>query len=280
MTLLEASVLGLIQGLTEFLPISSTAHLRVVPALLDWPDRGAAFTAVIQLGTLIAVFFYFWSDVVRLARGLRQDLLAFQIGSNVDSQLAWKIIVGTVPVVICGLLLKKQIEGEFRNLQTIAYSLIGFSILLAFSEIRAKRKIQQRIPPREEGQITWGDVLMIGCFQALALIPGASRSGVTITAGLFVGLSRSTSARFSFLLSLPALLGAALYEMVSKRAELFSSSEQVLPLIVATAVAGVVGYASIAFLLGYLRKYTTYLFVVYRILLGITLLILLQQGVL
>jgi undecaprenyl-diphosphatase len=280
MSFIEAVILGIVQGLTEFLPISSTAHLRVVPALAGWKDPGAAFTAIVQLGTLIAVFFYFWSDVVRLAKAFWKDLSTFQFCSTPDAKLAWMIAVGTIPIVVLGLTLKKPIEGTFRNLYVVSCSLIGFSILLAISEFVSASRRKKGIPDHGEYQISWRDALLIGFFQALALVPGASRSGVTITAGLFVGLSRSTAARFSFLLSLPSILGAGLYELYSKRKELFATNEDIFNILVATVVSGVVGYASIAFLLSYLRRYNTYLFIVYRIVLGIVLLVLLQQGIL
>jgi undecaprenyl-diphosphatase len=281
MSTLEAIVLGLVQGLTEFLPISSTAHLRLVPALAGWSDPGAAFTAIVQLGTLVAVFLYFRSDVVRLLKGLVADVRSLRIGSTPDSLLAWKIVIGTLPIVIAGLWLKERIENEFRALTVIAWSLIGFSILLAVAEWRASRRQNSTGSLNEiETSLTWGEVLLIGLFQALALIPGASRSGVTITAGLFLGMSRSSAARFSFLLSLPSILGAGLYQLAKEHKTIFASQEALVPILIATVVAGLVGYASIAFLLGFLKRYSTYGFVIYRILLGIVILILVSRGVL
>jgi undecaprenyl-diphosphatase len=280
MNWLEAIVLGIVQGLTEFLPISSTAHLRIVPSLAGWKDPGTAFTAIVQLGTLVAVFLYFRSDVARLFKGFWSDVTSFRYGTSPDAVMAWKIAVGTIPVVVLGVLLKDRIENQFRDLRVIAWSLIGFSLLLAFAEWRALRARTAGTLREIESTLSWGEVILIGMFQAMALIPGASRSGVTITAGLLVGMSRASAARFSFLLSLPSILGAGLYQMVSKRKDLFSSNEALMPILLATLVAGIVGYASIAFLLGFLKRYSTYGFIVYRILLGIAILTLVAQGVL
>lgn len=279
MSLLEAIVLGIIQGLTEFLPISSTAHLRVVPELVGWKDPGAAFTAVIQLGTLIAVLIYFRVDIVRLLTAFSVDLRSFKYGTSHDAKLAWMIAVGTIPIVVCGLTFKKYIKEDLRDLHVIAAAAIGFALLLLVAEIRSARRHTQGAAGRELESIGWFDVLFIGCFQALALIPGASRSGVTITAGLLVGLSRSTSARFSFLLSLPSVFAAGVYEMYKDRKEILASQNDIVAILVASVVSGIIGYASIAFLLGFLRKHATYVFIVYRIVLGVLLLVLLQRGV-
>ncbi len=278
MSLLEAIVLGIVQGLTEFLPISSTAHLHIVPELLHWKDPGAAFTAVIQLGTVVAVFIYFWPDIIRILRAFWVDVSTFRYGSSHDAKMAWMIAAGTIPVVVCGLTFKKQIKEDLRDLHVIAFAAIGFAILLTIAEQFTARRAKRGDLGREEQAITWRDALFVGCFQALALIPGASRSGVTITAGLFVGLSRATSARFSFLLSLPSVFGAGIYELYKDRQELLHSQDDVLAIIVSSIVSGIVGYAAIAFLIGYLKKHSTYVFIIYRILLGILLLILLQQG--
>jgi undecaprenyl-diphosphatase len=280
MTLWQAIVLGLIQGLTEFLPISSTAHLRVVPALLGWPDFGAAFTAVIQIGTLVAVLLYFRTDIARLVLAVLGDLKARRFCSTPDSRLAWMIAAGTVPVVVCGLAFKKQIKEDFRSLYVISYAAIGLALLLAAAEGLHHWRARRGRPGRELERITWADALLVGLFQAVALIPGASRSGVTITGGLFAGLSRSTAARFSFLLSLPSVFAAGVYEFWEERHELLSSGSDALNLLAASVVAGVVGYASIAFLLGYLKRHSTVVFIVYRIILGAALLALLARGTL
>lgn len=278
MSIWEAIFLGVIQGLTEFLPISSTAHLCVVPQLLGWKDRGAAFTAVIQLGTLVAVFVYFREDVVRLTRAFLTDLRTFRYGTSPDAKLAWMIGVGTIPIVICGLTFKEQIKGPLRQVQWIAIAAIGFALLLMCAELVSAKRLK-----KEDGeihdQIGWRESLLIGTFQAFALIPGASRSGVTITGGLFAGLTRSAAARFSFLLSLPSVLAAAVYELWKDRDEILSSHDDVVALVVSSVVAGLVGYASIAFLIGFLKRHSTWVFVVYRVLLGTALLALLGAGV-
>jgi undecaprenyl-diphosphatase len=263
MTLWQATVLGVVQGLTEFLPISSTAHLRILPALLGWDDPGAAFTAVIQLGTLVAVFAYFRHDVVAITRGTFRG-----------EKLGRMIAVGTVPVVVVGLLFKHDIETNWRSLYVVASAMIGLAVLLALAEL-VERK---RRALRGMAQVGWLDAIVVGCAQAVALIPGSSRSGCTITGALFCGLDRATAARFSFLLSLPAVLAAGVFELVHARHELLASQEHVQDLIIATVVSFVVGYASIAFLLAYLKKHTTWLFIVYRLALGVVLLALLHVG--
>jgi undecaprenyl-diphosphatase len=273
MSLLEALLLGVIQGLTEFLPISSTAHLRLTAALLGRGDEGmAAFTAIIQLGTLVAVLIYFQADIARILRAFWVDVSTRTIGSSHDAKMAWMIALGTIPVVICGIALKKFIKSDFRTLTVIGIALIGFALLLMIAEIFAFRRARRGEVGREEASINWRDALLVGCFQALALVPGASRSGVTITAGLFAGLSRSTSARFSFLLSLPSVFAAAVKEIYDDWSEIRGIHDGVTAVIVASIVAAVVGYASIAFLITYLKKHSTYLFIIYRILLGATLL--------
>jgi undecaprenyl-diphosphatase len=278
MSLLEALVLGLVQGLTEFLPISSTAHLRVVPELFGWTDPGAAFTAVIQLGTLVAVLWYFRTDIVRLGRAFLSDVRALRYGTSRDAEVAWMVVAGTLPIVICGLAFKQQIEGPLRRLDVIAWVAIGFALLLAFSELVAARRTRRGELGRNDEAVGWRDALWIGLFQALALIPGASRSGVTITAGLLAGLSRATSARFSFLLSLPSIFAAGVYQLYQARDALFASQQNVVNLIAASVVAAVVGYWSIAFLLSFLKRYSTAVFIVYRIALGAAILLLLYAG--
>ena len=279
MSLLEALVLGIVQGLTEFLPISSTAHLCVLPQLLGWKDPGAAFTAVIQLGTLFAVLIYFRSDIARLLTAFLADVKAIRYGTNQDAKLAWMIAAGTIPIVICGLTFKEQIKGPLRQIHWIATAAIVFALVLMCSELLAARRARTGDSGREMNTIGWRDALLIGLFQAFALIPGASRSGVTITAGLFVGLSRSASARFSFLLSLPSVFAAGVYEFWKDRREILGSQEDAVALIVASLVSGLVGYASIAFLLGFLKRHSTWVFIGYRLILGGVLLILLNAGI-
>ena len=279
MSLWEAVLLGVVQGLTEFLPISSTAHLLVVRRLLGHEKPEDAFTTAIQLGTLVAVFVYFRADVARLLRALVADIKARRLGTTPDARLGWKIVAGTVPVVVVGGLFKRPIKEHLYNTPFIAVAAVVFALLLLAAEMWSKRRANHGLPGRPEEEITWAAALFIGCFQALALIPGASRSGVTITAGLFAGLSRPAAARFSFLLSLPSILGAGLKEMYDDRHELFASGDNVLNLVVGAAVAGLVGYASIAWLLGYLKRHPTYVFVVYRLFLAAVLLALLSANV-
>jgi undecaprenyl-diphosphatase len=261
MKLWEAVVLGIVQGLTEFLPISSTAHLRIVPALLGLADPGAAFTAVIQLGTLLAVFVYFAKDI-------RQIIIGLLRGTD---KLGWLIAVGTVPVVVFGLLFKHHIETGLRSLYVIATAMIVIALVLAVAEWLERRR--QRL--RELQEVGWLDAIVVGCAQAVALIPGSSRSGCTIAGGLFRGLNRAAAARFSFLLSLPAVLAAGVLELKDVRLE---SGTDITNLVVATVVSFVVGYATIEFLLGYLRRHTMWLFIWYRLALGAALLALLTLG--
>jgi undecaprenyl-diphosphatase len=278
MSLLQAIVYGLIQGLTEFLPISSTAHIRVVPAFLGWEDPGAAFTAVIQIGTLLAALLYFRADIVRLTVAWVRGLLTGRPLGTPDAKMAWMIVVGTVPIVVFGLALKKYITGPWRSLYVIAAAAIVLSLVLAAAEGLVRWRQRRQRPLRAMPELGWGDAVGMGLAQAVALIPGASRSGVTITAGLFLGEARDTAARFSFLLSLPAVFAAGVYELYKERHELLATQESVVNLVVATVVAGVVGYASIAFLLAYLRSHTTWVFIVYRLALGGLILWLLAGG--
>ena len=272
MGLVEAIVYGIVQGLTEFLPISSTAHLRIVPALLGWKDPGAAFTAVIQIGTLAAVLIYFRKELWQAFRGW---ILSFKRDADEETlkagKFGWAIVIGTIPIVILGVLLKHQIEGSFRSLYVIAGSLIGLGILLFVADRIGTRT-------RKDSSISAKDGLIIGLWQAIALVPGSSRSGCTITGGLFAGLDRASAARFSFLLSVPSILAAGLKELWDYRQEIMG--EQLAPTLMATLVSFFVGYASIAFLLRYLQTRNMTLFVVYRIALGALLLVLLWRGVL
>ena len=269
--LIKAVVLGIIQGATEFIPISSTAHLRVIPALLGWKDIGAAYTAVIQIGTLIATIIYFRNDISLLFDGFKKGLKKKNFLSNNESRIFLLILIGTIPIGVCGLLFKKFIEGDARGLYVISSTLIILAIVLFIAEkVGTKSK--------RLGEMTIKDGIVIGLAQALALIPGSSRSGVTITAGLFRGLKRDDAARFSFLLSLPAIGLSGLYELYKERNVLLD--ENLFGLTVATIVSGVVGYYSIDFLLSFLRTKSNLIFIVYRIALGILILILLSAGVL
>jgi undecaprenyl-diphosphatase len=279
MTFFQAVIIGIIQGLTEFLPISSTAHIRIIPALLNWGDPGAAFTAVIQLGTLAAVILYFWTDILRFTQAMLGEILRGRICQSVDSKMGWMIVLGTVPIVILGLAFKKHIETTLRSLYVISVSMALLALALVAAEwiVRWRERTQQK--QKHLTNVSWWDAILIGLAQCLALIPGASRSGVTITGGLFLGMTRETAARFSFLLSLPAVFGAAVLELYRARKELLAS-HMVTNLIIATIVSGIVGYAAIAFLLAYLKTHTTYVFVAYRLVLGVVLFALLWNGTL
>jgi undecaprenyl-diphosphatase len=288
MPIWEAVLLGVIQGLTEFLPISSTAHLLVARQLLGHARPEDAFTVVIQLGTLAAVFAYFRADIASMLKGLWADVRARRLASTPDSRLGWQIVLGTVPAVVVGFRYKKVLKEVFFNPTSIAVVAIVFALLMLAAEWWAHRRTRTS-PPREESQITWLDALWIGFWQACALMPGGSRSGTTITGGLFAGLTRPAAARFSFLLSLPVILGAGLKELYDEYkklgapnpdepASLFASGDQVAALAVGTLVSAVVGYLAIAFLLNFLKRYSMTVFVVYRIALGIAILALLAGG--
>lgn len=280
MTPFQAVLLGIIQGLTEFLPISSTAHLRIVPELLWGTDPGAAFTAVIQWGTFFASVIYFWRDIVRLTAAFLVGLKTRQPFATQDSRLAWMIVVGTIPIVVVGYALRKRIKEDFRSLYVIAAAMIGLAVVLLVAELLAAWRRRQGQSGKDLTQMGWAQALAVGFAQVLSLVPGASRSGVTITGGLLAGLTRETAARYSFLLSLPAIFGAGLLELIKDREVLLGSQDSVVNLLLATVVSGVVGYASIAFLLHFLRTRTTGIFILYRVVLGVTLLALLGKGML
>ncbi len=269
MNALEVVVLGVLQGLTEFLPISSTAHLRIVPALFGWEDPGAAFTAVTQLGTMTAVLIFFRRDLARIVGTWLRSLRDPSLRGELDARLGWYIGLGTIPIGIFGLLFKNQIETGARNLTLIAGALIVLALVLAYAE---------RVGRRERGveSLQLRDGLVIGVAQAMALVPGVSRSGSTITAGLFLGLRRADAARYSFLLSVPAVVLSGLFEL---RSIGDGSGPGAVSTAVATVLAFVVGYASIAFLLRFLVNHSTLVFVGYRIALGVLVLALVATNV-
>jgi undecaprenyl-diphosphatase len=270
-SLLEAIVLGIVQGLTEFLPISSTAHLRIVPAFAGWPDPGAAFTAVTQLGTMAAVLLYFREDLLRISRAWLRSLRDPSVRRQLDARIGWYILLGTIPIGIFGVLFKDQIETGARDLYLIAIALIvlGF-VLLAADQLGRHTRVIEQINAR--------DGLIMGLAQALALIPGVSRSGSTITAGLFLNFDRTAAARFSFLLSVPAVVLSGLFELFSIASGDEGQHVGAAELIVATVLAFVTGYASIAFLLRWLTSHTMTIFVVYRVVLGVVVLALVGSG--
>jgi undecaprenyl-diphosphatase len=278
MTWLEIIVLAIVQGLTEFIPISSTAHLRIVPALLGWSDPGAAFTAVLQIGTLAAVLSYYWRDVVRIAAAMLADLRRGKLATTHDAQLGWMIAVGTLPIVVVGVLFRHHIKSTLRSLYVMSAALAGVALLLAVAEAFMRRREAAGIRGRDVSEVGWRDAIIVGFAQAAALVPGTSRSGATILGGLCCGLTREAAARFSFLLSIPSVFAAGVFELIEARHELFASSLGAAKIVVAVLVAGAVGYATIPWLLGYLRKRTTSVFVVYRLLLAALLVYLLASG--
>lgn len=298
MTVFQAIIIGIVQGLTEFIPISSTAHLifasRALHLFEGQPLRAEQTTAtiaIVQLGTLVAVLIYFAPDILAITFAFIRDHLALLRGEqrprqaraadgriverrlslSHEARLGWLVIIGSLPVGVVGLLFKHQIEGTFtKNLWVIATMMIVIALLLALAEKVGTQR-------REMQQLGVGDALAVGGAQVLALLPGASRSGSTIMGGLFAGERRETAARFSFLLSIPAIAASGLLEL--KEAIHKLPPDSALPLAVATIVAGLVGYASIWLLLRYLRTHSTAVFIVYRLLLGATILIMLWRGV-
>lgn len=275
MNILDAIILGIIQGLSEFLPISSTGHVTLAGKLLNLvpeqhPESWTSFIAVIQLGTMAAVLIYFAKDIINIIKDFFKENLFERkklSEQNLNARLGWMVIIGTIPVVIIGLAFKDVIEGSLtKNLYVIAYSLIGLAIILAIAEKVAKFK-------RDFHELTIKDSIIVGIAQSFALIPGASRSGTTITGGLFMGLKRDVAARFSFLLSIPAVLASGLFELYHSLDYL--DSAMAVNLVIATIVSGISGYIAIDFLLKYLKKHSTFLFVYYRIAIGLVILVLL-----
>ena len=280
MSLLQAIILGIVQGLTEFIPISSTAHLVLAMRAMNLPltaEQTTASIAVIQLGTLLAVLIYFARDISSICIAFVRDhfnLLKRHDGAGPrlshEAWLGWLIIIGTLPVVIVGLLFKKQIEGTFtKNLWVIATMMIVIAVFLAVAEFVSRQRKRME-------DLGTGDALAVGFAQCLALIPGSSRSGSTIMAGLFAGQTRETAARFSFLLSIPAVAASGLLELVEALHKLPQGS--LVSLAIGTIVSGIVGYLSIWFLLRYLRTHSTGIFIGYRIIVGGAILIALFLG--
>jgi len=270
MTIIEAIILGIIQGLSEFIPISSTAHLTLAGHLFNLidpshPERWTAFIAVIQLGTLAAVFLYFSKDIKSIinnyfSENIGKNRKSFKEQSN-HSKLGWLIIIGSLPIGLFGFMLKDLIEGDFtKSPFVIATMLILVAIILFIAEKTAKFK-------KDIYKISIKDSIIVGFAQCLALIPGTSRSGATITTGLFLGIKRDDAARFSFLLSIPAIFASGLYEFYKSIS--YINSQDLLIIVIATIVSAVSGYFSIAFLLKFLKTKSTLLFIVYRIILGI-----------
>jgi len=265
---LQAIVLGIVQGLTEFLPISSTGHLRIIPAFMGWEDPGAAFTAVTQLGTLAAVLLYFRRDLLAIARGFLAGLRDRSARGTQEYKVGLLIAIGTLPISVFGFLFRDQIESGARSLYVIGTTLIVLGLLLLVAERVSRRD-------REIESLTMRDGILIGFAQALALIPGVSRSGATRTAGLFLNFARAAAARYSFLLSVPAVVLSGLFELRDIGGEGAASPGATA---IATLLAFVVGYASIAFLLRFLVSHSTVVFVAYRVGLGVLVLALTASG--
>lgn len=273
MSWLQVAVLAVLQGLTEFLPVSSSGHLAIASQLFFADDAGASFTAVTQLGTELAVLVYFAKDIRRILiswfAGLRNAARR-----DSDYWLGWWVIIGTIPICVLGLLFKDQIRGGVRNLWIVAIALIVFSAVIAAAEYYGRQT-------REVEQLTWKDGVIVGLAQCLALVPGVSRSGATISAGLFLGQSREVAARFGFLLAIPAVLASGLFSLPDAFAPVTEGMSATGPqLVVSIVIAFVVGYAAVSWFLKFLVRHGMYWFVGYRVILGVVVLILLGTGVL
>ncbi|MFJ9623022.1 undecaprenyl-diphosphate phosphatase [Streptomyces sp. NPDC101181] len=281
MSWFESFVLGLVQGLTEFLPISSSAHLRLTAAFAGWHDPGAAFTAISQIGTEAAVLIYFRKDIARILSAWFRSLTDKAMRSDHDAQVGWLVIVGSIPIGVLGITLKDQIEGPFRDLRLIATTLIVMGIVLGVADRLAARDesggkhrvVKERKTLKDLGV---RDGLIYGFCQAMALVPGVSRSGATISGGLLMGYTREAAARYSFLLAIPAVLASGAYELKDVGQGHVSWG----PTIFATLVAFAVGYAVIAWFMKFITTKSFMPFVVYRILLGIVILVLVSTGAL
>ncbi len=275
MSLLQAIILGIVQGLTEFLPISSTAHLRIVPALADWHfyhgttnDPGAPFTAVVQLGTTAALVLYFWRELLHVTVAWFRGIVDSSVRGTLEYKLGWYLILATIPVGVFGLIFSDQITTGARNLWLIASTLIALAVVLWWAERVGSRD-------RVEEELNAKDAAVVGTAQALALIPGASRSGTTITAGLFRGLTREAAARFSFLLSIPAVVLSGAYEAINPG----KGGKPGAGLTgIAVVFAFIVGLAAIHWLMRWLSNHSTFVFIYYRIGLGVLLIVLLSLG--
>ncbi|WCS20941.1 undecaprenyl-diphosphate phosphatase [Mycobacterium marinum] len=263
--------LAVVQGLTEFLPVSSSGHLAVVSRVFFSDDAGASFTAVTQLGTEAAVLVYFARDIVRILRAWF-DGLVVKSHRNADYRLGWYVIIGTVPICVLGLLFKDEIRSGVRNLWVVATALVVFSGVIALAEYLGRQS-------RQVEQLTWRDGLVVGVAQTLALVPGVSRSGSTISAGLFLGLDRELAARFGFLLAIPAVFASGLFSLPDAFHPVTEGMSATGPqLLVATLIAFVVGLAAVSWFLRFLLRHSMYWFVGYRVVVGVVVLILLATG--
>jgi len=269
----EAVVLGIVQGLTEFLPISSSAHLRLVGELFGWDDPGAAFTAIIQIGTEAAVLLYFRKDIWRIVVAWLGSLAGRRKGDP-DARMGWLIIVGSIPIIVLGLLFQDDVETTLRDLRIVAIALVAFSLILFWADRVGTKK-------RELPDLTVGHGIAFGLAQAAALVPGVSRSGGTITMGLFLGYTRAAAARYSFLLAVPAVLGSGFFQAYEAlTGDVEGAGVAWGPTILATVIAFAVGLTVIAWLLRYLDRGSFTPFVVYRVVLGLLVLVLVGAGVL
>ncbi|HEX2411526.1 MAG TPA: undecaprenyl-diphosphate phosphatase [Solirubrobacteraceae bacterium] len=271
MSLLQSIVLGIVQGLTEFLPISSSAHQRIVPAFLGWEDPGAAFTAVTQLGTEAAVLIFFRHEIWAIATTWLRSLRDPRLRSTTEARMGWYLIVATIPIGVLGFAFEHQIETGARNLWLIGTTLVVFGLVLGYADRHGRHE-------RTIEQLSTRDGVLIGLAQSLALIPGVSRSGATMSAGLLLGLQRPAAAKFGFLLAIPAVVASGLFELQGIVSGEEHADEPLGYLIVATLVAFVVGYAAIAWFLRYLAHHSVRLFVIYRVVLGALVLGLVASG--
>ena len=269
----QVIVLATLQGLTEFLPISSSGHLAIASQVFFAEDAGASFTAVTQIGTELAVLLYFARDIGRIGKAWFNGLFVPANRANPDYRLAWYVIIGSIPIGVVGLAFKDQIRTGVRNLWVVAIALVVFSLVIAAAEYVGRRT-------RRVDQLTWRDGLLVGAAQTLALVPGVSRSGATISAGLFLGMERELAARFGFLLAIPAVFASGLFSLPDAfNPSGVGMSATGAQLLLAAAIALVVGYVAIAWLLRFLTRHTMYWFVGYRVVLGVVVLILLATGV-
>lgn len=273
MSWLQVVVLSIVQGVTEFLPISSSSHLAIVSRVFFADDAGASFTAVSQLGTEAAVLIYFARDIGRILKAWFRGLFAKAHRDNIDYRMGWYVIIGTVPIIILGLVFKQLIRGDVRNLWVIATAMLVFSAVIAAAEYFGRQT-------RHLEQLTWKDGLLVGIAQCLALVPGVSRSGSTISAGLFLGLDRELSARFGFLLGIPAILAAGLFSLPDAFHPVTEGMSATGPqLLVSVVVAFAVGFVAITWLLRFVAKHSMYWFVGYRVVLALVVMGLLSTGV-
>ncbi len=273
MDIIHAIILGIVEGITEFLPISSTGHLTIIEKMLGYQIDSVgitAFTAVIQIGAILSAVVYFWNDIVKITTAWISGLLNKE-KRNIDYKMGWFIVIGSIPIAIVGLLLKDIIESEFRSLWVVVAGLIVWSVVLVVADRINKEK-------RGESDITIKDIITMGTMQCFALVPGISRSGATISAGLFRGIDRTTATRMSFFLGIPALVAAGILEAITKSDDILETVG-LMPSIVGMISSFLVGYISIAWLLKFVSRHNFNSFVVYRICLAIVIIVLLTSGI-